>query len=165
MADTVYKIKLEYGLNDKASSALAHLAAKTDRVAKNMTKATTSAGFLTRALHSGQTVGLSRIGLIATAIWGMKEAFDAAWSIAVEYNKQIEQMKIGLSAVINLNLGGSFADASQMADKLFTNYQKRAITSTATTKDFIEMNNRIAPAILQAGLNMRDLEEFKLRNN
>lgn len=126
---TIYDIKIKYAMDgDKASKGVKELAANTDKAAKS---------------------SLSLKGALA-AIGGVA-ALKAAKSVFIDFNSEIDQMKIGLVAVMQMQLKYPFEKARQEADKLFSVFQEMAKKSPATTKDFMEMGNAIAPVVAMMG--------------
>jgi len=125
---TIYDVKVKYNLEDKASGGVKQIASATDRAAQ-------SAFSLKSALAA--------VGGFAILHKG-KEAL-------IDFNSEIEQMKIGMTAVMQMQLHMPFKKASEEADKLFKTFQELAKKSPATTKDFMEMANAIAPAVAAAG--------------
>lgn len=125
---TVYDVKVRYALEDKASNGAKGIASACD-------KAAGSAFSLKGALM---------------AVGGMA-ALSKAKSALIDFNSEIDQMKIGLSTVMQMQLHMPFAKANKEADKLFNTFQEMAKKSPATTKDFMEMANSIAPAVAMMG--------------
>lgn len=128
-AETVYSVKVRYAMDaDKASRGVKDLAANTDKAAKS---------------------SMSLKGALA-AIGGIA-ALKAAKSVFLDFNSEIDQMKIGLTAVMQMQLKYPFEKAKEEASKLFNVFQEMAKKSPATTKDFMEMGNAIAPVVAMMG--------------
>lgn len=125
---TVYDVKVKYSLDDKASAGVKGIASATDKAAQ-------SAFSLKGALAAVGGVALLK---------GAKESL-------IDFNSEVEQMKISMTAVMQMQLHMPFKKASEEADKLFKTFQELAKKSPATTKDFMEMANAIAPAVALAG--------------
>lgn len=125
---TVYDVKVRYALDDRASKGASGMASGFD-------KASSSAMSLKGVLA---TIGGAAV---------LKKGYDAL----IGFNNEIDQMKIGLSTVMQMQLHLPFAKAKNEADKLFDVFQQMAKKSPATTKDFMEMANAIAPAVALAG--------------
>jgi phage host-nuclease inhibitor protein Gam len=125
---TVYDVRVRYALDDRASRGAQGIASACD-------KAAGSAFSLKGALVA--------VGGIA--------ALHKAKSLLIDFNSEIDQMKIGLSTVMQMQLHIPFAKANKEADKLFDTFQQMAKKSPATTKDFMEMANSIAPGVALAG--------------
>lgn len=96
----------------------------------------------------------------ALAAIGGAVALNKAKSLLIDFNSEIDQMKIGLSTVMQMQLHMPFAKANKEADKLFNTFQELAKKSPATTKDFMEMANAIAPAVAMAGGGPDKLAKF-----
>lgn len=125
---TIYDVKVRYAMEGNASKGIKNLAGDTDKAAK-------SAMSLKGALAAVGGVALLK---------GAKSAF-------IDFNSEIDQMKIGLVAVMQMQLKMPFEKARMEADKLFNVFQQMAKKSPATTKDFMEMGNAIAPVVAMMG--------------
>lgn len=125
---TVYDVRVKYALDDRASSGARGIASACD-------KASTSAFSLKNAL-----IGIGGIA-----------ALNKAKSALIDFNSEIDQMKISLSTVMQMQLSMPLAKANKEADRLFNTFQELAKKSPATTKDFMEMSSAIAPAVALAG--------------
>lgn len=125
---TVYDVRVKYHLDDKASTGVNQIANRTDRAAKSAMSLKTA---------------LAAVGGVAL-LKGAKSAF-------LDFNSEIDQMKIGLTAVMQMQLKMPFEKARIEADKLFKVFQELAKKSPATTKDFMEMGNAIAPVVAMMG--------------
>lgn len=142
-ASTIYDIKVAYDLTDRASAGLKRIGDEAARADKSTTSLTsTLRGLATGALAVG--------------------AFSLGKKMFIDFNAEVENQTLGLATIINHNLGGGFAGAQKQAESLFDVYQEAAKKSTATTKDFLAMSRAIASPIFQAGLGMKDLEEFTI---
>jgi hypothetical protein len=126
--DTVYNVRVKYALDDRASNGAKSIASACD-------KAAGSAFSLKGALM---------------AVGGMA-ALSKAKSLLIDFNSQMDQMKIGLSTVMQMQLHLPFQKANKEADKLFDTFQQMAKKSPATTRDFMEMANAIAPGVALSG--------------
>jgi hypothetical protein len=125
---TIYDVKVRYALDDKASQGVRGIATATDKAAQ-------SAFSLKSALAAIGGVGALKLGK----------------TLLVDFNSEIDQMKIGLTAVMQMQLKYPFEKARLEADKLFKVFQEMAKKSPATTKDFMEMGNAIAPVVAMMG--------------
>lgn len=125
---TVYDIKVRYAMDGNASKGVKALANDTDKAAKN---------------------AMSLKGALA-AIGGIA-LLKGAKSALIDFNSEIDQMKIGLTAVMQMQLKMPFEKAKDEAQKLFNVFQELAKKSPATTKDFMEMGNAIAPVVAMMG--------------
>lgn len=125
---TVYDVKVRYALDDKASTGVKGIAKATDKAAQ-------SAFSLKSALAAVGGVALLK----------------GAKNMLVDFNSEIDQMKIGMTTVMQMQLKMPFEKARVEADKLFKVFQEMAKKSPATTKDFMEMGNAIAPVVAMMG--------------
>lgn len=137
MSSTIYDIRLRYTTDDKASKGIAAIASVSDRANKSL-------GGLKTAL-----VGL-----------GAGAALLAGKRMLIDYNSEIDQMKIGMSTVMSMQMHKPFQAARKEADLLVTNLQELAKKSPATTKDFVEMASSIAPAVAMMGGGIGKLESL-----
>lgn len=76
----------------------------------------------------------------------------------VDFNSEMQRLKIGLATVTAMNLHIPFTMAEKAADKLMAHFTQMAIESPNTTKDFVEMANLISSSVLHAGMGLKDLE-------
>lgn len=126
---TIYDVRVRYALDaDKASKGAGSLAG-------NLDKAGSSAMSLKGAL----------------AAIGGAALFMKAKSALVDFNSEIDMMKINMSTIMQLQLKMPFEKANKEADKLFNTFQELAKKSPATTKDFMEMAQAIAAPIAMLG--------------
>lgn len=137
MASTVYEVKLAYVTNDRASAGLKAIASEADRTKFSL-------------------------GGLKTILLGLGTGFAAraGYKMLVDYNSEIDQMKIGMSTVISMQMHKPFEQARKESDKLVNNLQQLAKKSPATTKDFVEMANALAPAVAMAGGGTKQLESM-----
>lgn len=124
-------------------------------------------------LKGGAQQGLRNIGNEAakstSLVGGLKGALAAVGAgtlfhlgkkYLVDFNSEVQRLKIGLGTVIAMNLHVPFARASVEAGKMFNVFQKMAMTSPNTTKEFVEMANMISSSVLSAGLGIKGLENM-----
>jgi len=137
MSTTVYKVEIIYDMKGNAGAGLKNL--------ERTTKSATNSAFGLKSALSAVAAG----GLFAA---GKKFFFD--------YNREIDKMKISLATVTAMNFKKPFDAGRVAADKLFATFQKMAIESPATTKDFVSMSSMISGAVLQAGMGLKDLEQI-----
>lgn len=134
---TDYNVNLIYNLKGNAQRGLAGLRQQVQQT-------------------SGSLGGLrSMVGLAFAG-----GAFALGKKYFYDYNNSIQQMKIGMGTIISMNFGKSFQSGAKAAETMFTNFQKMAIKSPATTKDFVSMSNMIASSVLQSGKSLADLEKI-----
>lgn len=134
---TVYDVKVRYTLDDRTSKGLGGIASAADRAAQ---KTFSLRGALT-ALGAGA-------------------AFAAGKRFLIDYNSEIDKMRIGMSTIISMQFKKPFEQARQEADALFMRFEELAKKSPSTTKDFIEMGNALAPVIAMLGGGTKQIEKF-----
>lgn len=134
---TVYDIRIDYKLNDKASAGIKSMGVEAKKL-----------GDVLGGLKS--VVGLVGAGLL----------FREGAKALIGFNADLDKMRIQLGGIISMNMGKPFAQASQEADALFLRFQEAAKKSPAMTKDFIEMSSGIAAAAAQAGMGLNQLHDL-----
>lgn len=125
---TVYDVKVRYALDDKATRGARNLAGEFDRAGRS---------------------ALSLRGAIAGV--GLAGVFMAGKRALIDFNSEVDQMKIGMTTIMNMQLKKPWAEASKSADGLFTKFQEMAKKSPATTRDFMIMANALTPVIASLG--------------
>jgi hypothetical protein len=142
MAATVYEVRLIYDLKDKASPGLSSIARQAGEAEKS----------------TGSLVG-SLKGLAATL--GAGFAISKAKGLFVDFNSEVEQSKISISAIsMMFNKNQTFDKAMTDASGLFDRYQEAAKASTATTADFLSMHKTLMPALSAAGVKGKQMEDL-----
>lgn len=137
---TTYEVNTLFTMRDRASRGIDKISSSADRAAQS-----------TNSLDRG-------LKLLAGAFIG-RQAFGLAKRGLVDFNAQIEVMQIGLAGVMRMNLGASFQESMRASQDLFSQFQQDAKKSLGTTEDFVTMANQIAPALLKAGGNVKQLRE------
>jgi hypothetical protein len=137
---TIYDIRLRYLLDDKASKGLGKIGDDADRAAR-------STGALSGIL--------GRIGTLVVGTFGAR----AAGKALIGFNSDLEQAKITMAGMIQLNMGGTWAKNMQTANSLVGDFQQMAKASVGTTKDFVDMAQLITRPITAAGGSMSDLKD------
>jgi hypothetical protein len=125
---TVYDVKVKYTLDDKASPGLKGVAANADKAHDSVF-----------SLHNA---------LKAMAI---EKVFHLGKELLIDFNQEMDNLKISMTTVMQMNMHMPFEKASAAADKLFNTFQDMAKKSPLMTKDFMEMASAIAPAVSMAG--------------
>lgn len=138
---TRYIVETRYTLDDRSSAALDKIAAAADRAGESAHK-----------LHLGLGHLAGGFGIHAI-IHKAKEAF-------IDFNAEVEQSKIALSAVLESNLGGSFEKAQKKAEMLFGEFQKFAVTSPFTTKEVGEFATAVSNSLFSAGASVKQFTEI-----
>lgn len=102
---------------------------------------------------------LLRLGGIITgtvALYKAKELF-------IDYNMEIEKLKIGLSSVFQMNLGGTFEEAQQKAHGLFEEFQRFAVQTPLTTRELTSFGQEISGAFFTYSSSMEQFKDFAER--
>ncbi len=133
MADTVFKIRLDYDANTaKAKSGVDSL------------------GF--KMISLNQTLDLFRKGwdLVGKAIRPM-----------IDVNKELEMSRIRIAGIANATEGwtGGISRGLKEATVLMKGFTADAAASVATTRDFVNIGAKLAPVLLPAGKGMSDLRD------
>lgn len=139
---TTYDVGVRYSLDgtDRSSRGLRDMGDQADRTAKSV--------FDVRD-------ALKIVGTLAAGGYGLREGK----KYLVDFNNDIEQLKISMSQTLALNLHLPFEKAEEAAAGLFTQFEKTAALSPGTTKDFVEMGNALAGPVLRAGGTLKDLHD------
>lgn len=140
-ATTIYDVRMRYSLEDRASSGLRPMEQQLQRTAR-------SSGLLSSAL--------GRVGALAAGAFGIHKAQKAL----IGFNADLEQSRMTMAGMLQLNIGGSFAENMGRATDLVGKLQDRAKASVGTTKDMVEMASMITRPVAQAGLSMAELEDI-----
>jgi hypothetical protein len=134
---TVYDVKVRYALDDRASRGMGNIASAADRAAQ-------------------KTFSLKG----AMAALGAGAAFAVGKKFLIDYNNEIDKMRIGMSTIISMQFKKPFEEARTEADKLFLRFQELAKKSPSTTKDFIQMGSALAPVVAMLGGGTDKIEKF-----
>lgn len=134
-ATTTYKVDIVYDLKGGATKGLREMRAESAKVSSSL------GGIKSVLLMLGGGMVFS----------GIKHHL-------VDFNSEMQRLKIGLATVTAMNLHVPFVRAEKAADKLMEHFTQMAIESPNTTKDFVEMANLISSSVLHAGMGLRDLE-------
>lgn len=141
---TIYDVRMRYMLEDKASKG-----------ARGLDSALRSAGrsssFLQRAL--------GYVGAAAVGAFGAR----AAGKALIGFNSGMEQARIRMAGLMQMNLGGSFEGQLKQSAALVAELQQRSKVTTLTTEQMVEfLGNTIQP-LTQAGMKADKLAEFTQR--
>lgn len=136
-----YEVAIDYKARDGASPALNGIERAAQRSAK-------STGALTKSL----------IGFGA-AIAGSR-ALGAAKSAFVSFNAGLEDSRVIMAGMLQMNVGGSMEANMARATKSVERFQQMAKASALTTKDLVGMAQMIEGPLLQAGAGMRQIEDL-----
>lgn len=139
MADTTYQIALDYRLQgvEKALGKTKDLDAASQRVAKSL-----------------EWVKRAALAVGASFVFGKVK------SALIDSNRELESMQIGMAAVLGMSLSIPFEKAEPVAARLVEHYRNIAKVSPGTTQDFLQFNNAISGAVLNAGGALGDLKKI-----
>ncbi len=135
---TTYDVALRYRLDDKAGKGADELAHKLGHAAHQSNELSHALGHL-GALAGG-----------ALGIHGLYKGF-------VEFNKEVENAKISLTAMVEGGFGGSFQWARGQAEALFSEFQKFSQQTPMTTKEMLEFSRSVAMGVQGAGGSIKDI--------
>ena len=135
---TVYDIRLQYTMADKATKPLRKLDAQ--------------------LAHTGKTAGglsktFRRLGAAAAGYFGIR----AGVKHLIGFNATMEQSKIQMAGMIQLSTDMDAAASSKASSTLVDNLQKKAKASVGTTQDMFNMASLTPPPALSAGPGLSDL--------
>lgn len=139
MADTRYEVLLDYRLQG-IEKALAN------------TKAAGAAA--AKLARSMEWVKRAAMAVGASFVFGKVK------SLLIDSNRELESMQIGMSAVLGMSLSMPFEKAEPIAARLVEHYRQIAKVSPGTTQDFLQFNNAISGAVLNAGGSLGDLKKI-----
>lgn len=125
---TIYDVKVRYVMEDKASDGLKNVAKHADRAHDSV--------FSLKHVIEGLAI---------------EKVFHAGKEALIDFNNEMDSLKIGMTTVMQMNLHMPFEKASKEADKLFETFQALAKKSPVTTKEFMQMASAIAAPVAMAG--------------
>jgi hypothetical protein len=82
-----------------------------------------------------------------------------ARKLLIDFNRDVENAKIGLASMVQGNTGGTWDKATEKAGKLYDEFQKFSTLTPVTTQEILEFGKSVAVATFQAGGAIRDLTE------
>jgi len=100
----------------------------------------------------GLNTALAHLGAAVGGALGVHQAYDAF----VKFNQEVEQTKISLAAIVQLDLGYSFDQSKAAAEDLFQEFQRFSKLTPVTTKQMNEFGQGVAAAVFGAGGQMKD---------
>ncbi len=140
-ASTTYDINLRYMMEDKVSR-------KAQAMEKTLHGSAKSAGMLRRALIGA--------GAAAATFFG----FRAAKGALIDFNADMQQAKNTMAGMLQLNVGGNFADNFRDAEGLVADLQQRAKASVGTTKDFVDVASLLVRPFAAANIPVEKMGEL-----
>jgi hypothetical protein len=138
---TVYDIDIRYGVKGNAKRGVDAIGGAADRADRKA-----------RGLRST----LMRVG----ALIGGGLLFRAGKKHLVDFNSGMEQARIQMAGLMQLNRGGTFNENLREANDLVGKLQLRAKASVGTTKDMVDMASLIVRPVTAAGVGMKGLEDM-----
>ncbi len=78
----------------------------------------------------------------------------------IKFNQEMQDATISLAAMIEGQLGGSFAQATGHAKELYAEWQKFSTQTPVTTAEIVEFGKNIAAATFNAGGKLDDLRQI-----
>lgn len=143
-ATTGYDVSLRYVLEDRTGPGL-------KQMGQDLRMANQSA----RELH-GSLGALSSLGGMATGLAGMFGLHEAKKAF-IDFNSEMEQSKTTIAGMLQMNIGGEWADNVARATDAVQQLQKESITSTATTKEMVDMLTMVIQPLSRTGESMEQM--------
>ncbi len=141
MATTTYDINVRYQLEDRATKGAKKIGSSLQKTSRH-------------AIGLGST--LKNVAALAGAGFGM----GIAKKFLIDYNASLQETKLRMTGLMQLNLGGVWADNQKEANRLIEHFKEDAKASAGTMQDFAEFAGMITGPVLRAGLSMKDLREI-----
>ncbi len=141
---TTYYVSTIYQVHDRSSRQFEQMERAADRTGKSL-------GLVDRGYGT----------LAATLSGGL--AMVAAKRSLIDFNAELEQSRIQIGGLLQLNMGGEWADSMGKATTLVRQLQEEAKRSVGTTKEMVEMASMLARPITAAGLGMEELRVISAR--
>jgi hypothetical protein len=111
-----------------------------------------------RQLERANRDAASSFGLLgAAATAGLAVVLGHAAKALVGFNANVQNAKIGLSAMLQGNLGGTWEQATENAQKLYLEFQKFSTETPVTTQEILTFGKAVAVATFQAGGSIKDM--------
>lgn len=138
---TTYRVETVYTVVDKASRGL-------DDIDKHAKSAHGSAESL-----SGVLKGLGAAVIGSAGIGAAKHAF-------IDFNREVQDAKISLSAMLQGNYSTTWEQATKGASDLYSEFQRFSQLTPVTTQEMLEFGRGIAVATAQAGGSIKDITQI-----
>lgn len=135
---TTYNVQINYVVNNQASQPL-------QAIGKHAGEAAHHAETLSSALKG---IGAALIG--SAGIGAAKHAF-------IDFNREVQDAKISLSAMIQGNFNATWDVAKKSASDLYTEFQRFSQMTPVTTQEMLEFGRGVAVATAQAGGGIKDV--------
>lgn len=140
MASTIYDIQVRF--SDRGGFN------RTGRAAQSAAR---RIGILERSIRSAGTALLA-----GGAFFGVKAAKNAL----IDFNTNLEQARLSMSGLLQMNMGGEWADNQERANRLVRQFQNDAKKSVATTMDFVDMGKLITGPLTRVGGTLKDVSDI-----
>jgi hypothetical protein len=140
-ASTIYDVKLRYAMEDKASRGV---------------KALT--GHIGAAARESQALSgtFRSLATAASGFFGLR----AAKAAFIDFNSEMEQAGLTMQGLLQMNMGGTWAQNQKRANDLMAKFQVDAKSSVATTKDFVNVAAGMLGPLGRAGASLKDIQEI-----
>ncbi len=143
---TVYDVKIQYSLDDKASAALDHLSAKADETAHH--------------------VGSIKEGMLALGeLFLGKEALAKGKELFIDLNSQMEEMEVKMSTMLEYNMGTPFEEAEVATKKLISGWLKFSEITPMTGIQITDFGTKMSSAVLAVGGSLEDLDRLSRKGS
>lgn len=139
---TVYDVKVRYSVDNRAGRS--GTVGLTDDVKQLDRQAKTTTGSFAR-------MGLAVVGAIGARTLG---------KAMVGFNSSVEDTKLQIAGMLALARKTDLVDQVSAADRVYANLQKRAASLPGTTMEYAKMAGMLTQPIVDAGLQMKDLEDI-----
>lgn len=111
-----------------------------------------------RALERANKDASVSFGVLgAAAAAGLAVVLEHAVKGLIGFNANVQNAKIGLSAMLQGNLGGTWETATENANKLYLEFQKFSTETPVTTQEILMFGKAVAVATFQAGGSIKDM--------
>lgn len=141
MPATTYDINVRYHLDDKASKNVGMIGREARRSAQGI-------GILARGMRMLQTAAIGFFG------------FRTAKKYLIDYNSELDQARIQMGGLLQMNMGGRWSQNQKRANMLIRQFRDDAKASTATTKDFVDFASLVTGPLSRAGASMDQIRQI-----
>lgn len=135
---TTYRVETVYDVTDRASKALGDIEHHAEG-----------------AHHASQGL-LGVLGGFGAVIAG-SAGIGAAKHAFIDFNKEVQDAKISLATMLQGNYSSTWGQATEGANRLYTEFQRFSQMTPVTTSEMLEFGRGVAVATAQAGGSMKDI--------
>jgi hypothetical protein len=135
---TTYRVETVYSVTDRASRAM-------DDIGKHAKE----------AHHAAEGLGSVLMG-IGAAVAG-SAGIHAAKHAFIDFNREVQDSKIQLSAMLQGNYDSTWGQAQKGANDLYSEFQRFSQLTPVTTKEMLEFGRGIVVSTAQAGGSIKDI--------